>query len=186
MTVRKRNFRCSLSLQADNPTMIRENTIPDRICEAVRLQAAFGLGLMQDSRVHTLLNKLDHDIEATQTAMVEAGIAEECADCAVNSQGTCCGVRTGHKCSITIMLINLLLGRTLPSEPADAEHCHFLTKSGCALRARHVICVNFVCQRLKEAIAHRQLCHVQEIAGREMDALFVLEELIREKIGLRS
>ncbi len=122
-------------------------------------------------------------IGATQTAMVNAGMVRECADCAVNSQGSCCGVRTGYKQGIVLLLINLLLGKSLPSVTADEHLCHFLTTHGCALRARDVICVNFICQRLKDVIPHNILCNVQEIAGREIDALFALEECIKKNIG---
>lgn len=138
---------------------------------------------MQDREIHSLLGELDRHIEATQNAMVSAGIVKECADCATSGKGLCCGVRTGYMCSSTILLINLLLGKTPPSAPADANFCHFLTKNGCALRARHVICVNFFCPRLKDVIPHELLRNVQEISGREIDTLFVLEERIKKKIG---
>jgi len=141
---------------------------------------------MQDREVCALLGKLDLHIEATQGAMVGAGIVKECADCAVNGEGTCCGVRTGYKYGSILLLINLLLGRTLPPKPADTQFCHFLTKQGCALRARHVICVNFTCQRLRDALPHNSLCSVQDIAGGEIDTLFVLEECIKKKIDLAT
>jgi len=118
--------------------------------------------------------------------MVKAGIVKECADCAMNGEGTCCGVRTGYNCGSVLLLINLLLGRTLPPVPADIYLCHFLTKQGCALRARHVICVNFVCQRLRDVLQHNSLCNVQDIAGGEINTLFVLEESIKKKIGVAT
>ncbi len=138
---------------------------------------------MQDREVCSLLGELDRHIETTQKAMVDAGIVKECADCAINGEGTCCGVRTGYKCGSVLLLINLLLGRTLPSVPADSHLCHFLAKHGCALRARHVICVNFLCQRLRDVFPHNILCNMQEIAGCELDTLFVLEECIKKRIG---
>jgi hypothetical protein len=141
---------------------------------------------MQDCEVYTLLGELDLHIEATQSAMVKAGIVKECADCAVNGEGTCCGVRTGYKYGSVLLLINLLLGGTLPSAPTDIHVCHFLTKQGCALRARHVICVNFVCQRLRDVIPHNLLCNVQAIASGEIDTLFCLEECIKKKIGVAT
>ncbi|MEW6584378.1 MAG: hypothetical protein AB1442_02075 [Nitrospirota bacterium] len=141
---------------------------------------------MQDRQVCALLGGLDLHIEATQSAMVRAGIVKECADCAVNGEGTCCGVRTGYKCGSVLLLINLLLGRNLPPAPADTHLCHFLTKQGCALRARHVICVNFTCQRLRDVLPHNSLCNVQDIAGSEIDTLFVLEDCIKKKIGVAT
>ena len=163
-----------------------EKTIADQIRTAIRLWKFCEQSLMQDRQVCALVKGLDLDIEATQSAMVRAGIVNECSDCAISGQGTCCGVRAGYKCDSILLLINLLLGRNLPSVPADAHLCHFLTKQGCALRARHVICINFVCQRLRDVIPHNLLCRVQEIAGRDIDALFVLEECIKNKIGVET
>ena len=141
---------------------------------------------MQDGEVYALLGRLDLHIEATQNAMVRTGIGKECADCAGEGEGTCCGVRTGYKYGGILLLINLLLGKTLPTEPADINLCHFLTKQGCSLRARHVICVNFVCQRLRDVIPHTVLCNVQAIAAREIDTLFVLEECIKKKMVINT
>ena len=141
---------------------------------------------MRDREVRELLAGLDLQIGATQRAMVRTGIVRECADCAVNGGGTCCGVRTGHKCGNILLLVNLLLGRILPLEQADVHLCHFLTKQGCALRARHVICVNFVCRRLTDVLSHDSLCDVQRIAGGEIDTLFTLEECIKKKIGVAA
>jgi hypothetical protein len=79
-------------------------------------------------------------------------------------------------------LINLLLEESLPAEPQNPNLCYFLTKEGCILRARHVICVNFLCQRLRENIQHDRLVRLQEIAGEEIHSLFILEECIKKKI----
>jgi hypothetical protein len=163
-----------------------ERTIADQICTALHLRELCGQSLMRDREVCALLGGLDLHIEATQSAMIKAGIVKECAGCAVNGEGTCCGVRTGYKYGSVLLLINLLLGRTLPPAPADIHLCHFLTKQGCALRARHVICVNFVCQRLRDVLPHNSLCNVQDIVGGEIDTLFVLEECIKKKIGVAT
>jgi hypothetical protein len=169
-----------------NSVICDERTIADQIRIALHLQELYGQLLMQDREICALLGGLDLHIEATQGAMLKAGIVKECTDCAVNGEGTCCGVRTGHKCGSVLLLINLLLGRTLSPAPVDIHLCHFLTKQGCALRARHVICVNFVCQRLRDVLPHSSLCNVQDIAGGEIDTLFVLEECIKKKIGVAT
>jgi len=161
-----------------------KRTIADQIGIALDLQKEFGQSLMQDREICTLLDRLDLQVEATQSAMVAAGIVKECGDCTINGKGTCCGVRTGYKYDSVLLLINLLLSRTLPPVPADINLCHFLTKRGCALKARHVICVNFVCQRLRDILPHSTLCNLQDIAGREIDTLFVLEECIKKQIGV--
>jgi hypothetical protein len=131
-----------------------------------------------------MLSELDRNIETTQQEIELAGVVKECADCAVNGNGTCCGVRTGYKCDSILLLINLMLGRSLLFEPTSRHLCHFLTGNGCSLRARHIICVNYVCQRLRRNIPHDILIQLQAIAGNEMDSLFKLEEYIKTKILL--
>jgi len=116
--------------------------------------------------------------------MKSTGVFEECADCAANGNGTCCGVRTGYKCDSILLLINLMLGKTFLFEPQYRHLCHFLTYNGCSLRARHIICVNYVCQRLRKNIPHDTLIQLQAIAGNEMDSLFKLEEYTKNKIAL--
>ena len=169
-----------------NTVISDERTIADQIRIALYLQETCGQSLMQDREVCALLGGVNLHIESTQNAMASTGIVEECADCAVNGEGTCCGVRTGYKYGSVLLLINLLLGRTLPPASTDTHLCHFLTKQGCALRARHVICVNFVCLRLRDILPHNLLCNVQDIAGGEINALFVLEECIKKKIGVAT
>jgi hypothetical protein len=130
-----------------------------------------------------LLSRLDQNIEATQKEMEAIGMVKECADCAVNGDGTCCGVRYGYKYDRILLLINLLLGKSLVNNTQDPRLCYFLTEQGCALRARHVICVNFLCQRLRKNIPQEKLIHLQDIAGEELNTLFTLEEYIKKKIA---
>jgi hypothetical protein len=158
-------------------------TVADRIASALLLQKIFGRSLMEDEKLKSLLSRLDQDIEATQRGMLSTGVMMECADCAVNGEGTCCGKHTGHKCDGVLLLINLLLGRSLPARPYYHDLCYFLTEEGCSLRARHIICVNYVCRRLRKNIPHNILIRLQEIAGPEMDTLFIVEEHIKKKLG---
>jgi hypothetical protein len=140
--------------------------------------------LLQDEYFQNLLLKLDQNIEATKNEMVAIGVVRECADCAVNGDGTCCGVRYGYKYDRILLLINLLLGKTFVNKARDPRLCYFLTEQGCALRARHVICVNYICQRIRENIQHEKLVRLQEIAGEELNTLFILEEYIKKKIAI--
>lgn len=163
-----------------------ESDVVRSITSAHTLHKTFGYGLIQDNKIRNLLCRLDQDIEATQKEMASTGVVRECTDCAVNGEGTCCGMHTGRKCDSILLLINLLLGKSLPLVALDPELCHFLTKHGCVLRARHVICVNFVCLRLRTNIPHKNLTGLQEIAGKELDTLFVLEEYIKKMIGTKK
>jgi hypothetical protein len=165
--------------------MIDTNT--DKVAHVImlanRLFKIFGHALLQDEKVRTLLAQLDQQIEDTQKALVTGGIVRECADCAVNGDGTCCGKRTGYKYDSVLLLVNLLLGISLPVQQQDPDSCYFLTREGCILRARHVICVNFVCPRLSRNIQLEILIQLQNTAGEELKTLFLLEEYIKKKIG---
>lgn len=161
---------------------MNKGNINQQIVLAHHLYEVFGQSLFQDEKCQTLLLQLDQNIDTTQKEMVIIGLVKECADCAVNGDGTCCGKRTGYKHDSILLLINLLLGKSLPTKSQDPHLCYFLTKEGCVLRARHVICVNFLCQRLCKAIQHDRLVRLQEIAGKELQTLFILEEYIKKKI----
>lgn len=163
--------------------MIDTNAVEHEIVLANHLHKFFGHVLLPDEKLRTLLMQLDQNIEATQNQMVAAGIVKECADCAVNGDGTCCGKRTGFKYDSIILLINLLLGKTIPLKSQDPHACYFLKQEGCVLRARHVICVNFLCPRLSKNIQQKMLIQVQGVAGQELDTLFLVEEYIKKKIG---
>jgi hypothetical protein len=163
--------------------MMDKNNVAHEVRLAYHLYKIFSHTLLQDEKLRTLLGQLDQNIEATQKEMGAAGIVKECADCAVNGDGTCCGKRTGYKYDSIILLVNLLLGKTIPLQSQNPLACYFLTQEGCILRARHVICVNFVCPRLRKNITQEMLIHVQNVAGKELDTLFLVEEYIKKKIG---
>jgi len=165
--------------------MIDKNTnlVAYEVMVANHLYEIFGHSLFEDKTIRILLNQLDQHIEATQQALGAGGIARECADCAINDEGTCCGKRTGYKYDSILLLINLLLGRSLPVQSQDPDSCYFLTREGCSLRARHVICVNFLCPRLQKNIRQEILIQLQKTAGEELNTLFILEEYIKKKIS---
>ena len=157
----------------------KENGVSVKIALAHSVYKTHGLDMLNDRPLSEMLIELDHNIEATQKEMATTGIVDECADCAIQGEGTCCSERTGHKSDVTLLLINLLLGRSLPDKTQSADLCYFLTSSGCALRARPILCVNFVCSRLREKIPHKVMVHVQQTAGHELDVLFRIESYIK-------
>jgi hypothetical protein len=163
--------------------MIDTDYVVREVQLAYHLHKIFSHALLQDEKARALLVQLDQNIEATQKEMVAVGIVRECTDCAVNGDGTCCGKRTGYKYDGIILLVNLLLGKTIPLQSQDPRACYFLTQEGCVLRARHVICVNFLCPRLSKNIQQKMLIQVQDVAGQELDTLFHVEEYIKKKIG---
>ncbi len=162
------------------------NYIENLITSSYNLRVSYGVSLLQDSEMHTLLQRLNKTIAATINKMELVGVVKECADCAVHGEGTCCGTRTVYKCNSILILLNLLLSVSPVTQTRHPHLCPFLTEQGCSLRARPVICVNFICQRLCRNITHENLVRLQEVAGEEIDALFAAEEHVKKKIASLS
>ncbi len=152
------------------------------IDKAYELHQLFGQALIQDNELNTLLKRLNQNIMATKNQLILTGVVKECADCAVHGEGTCCSNRTGYKCDSILILLNLLLGNPPVIQTEHSHLCPFLSEQGCSLIARPVICVNFICQRLRKNIPHVSLVLLQNTAGEEIDTLFTIEEHIKNKI----
>lgn len=158
-----------------------KGSIDYKIALAYHLQANLGQALLQDKEIQGQLIQLNQNIEATWNEMVSIGVVRECRDCAVK-EGSCCGTDMENKYDEVLLLINLLLGRILPSQAYDTNSCYFLGENGCLLRAREVICVNYLCQRISRSIQKEKLIHLQKIAGDELKTLFMLEQYIKKRL----
>ena len=168
-----------------NLVMHFKGSIDYKIALAYQLQTNFGHDLLQDKETRGQLLQLDQNIEATWNEMVSNGVVRECSDCAVK-EGSCCGAGMENSYDEVLLLINLLIGRTLPSQAYDTTSCYLLGENGCLLRAREVICVNYLCQRISRSIQKEKLIHLQKIAGEELNTLFMLEEDIKKGLKGRS
>lgn len=154
----------------------------EKISLAYFLQDNYGQVLLQDKMIRELLVQLDSNIEITWKTMESIGIVRECTDCELNGGGSCCGSGMEVRYDKIILLINLMLGKTLPEQAHSTNSCYFLSERGCTLRARQIICVDYLCQRIYKSIEHEKLVHLQTIAGEELSTLFVLQEYIKKKI----
>jgi hypothetical protein len=68
------------------------------------------------------------------------------------------------------------------AEAYDATSCYLLGENGCLLRAREVICVNYLCDRIYRNVEKEKLIHLQRTAGNELNSLFQLEEYIKKRL----
>ncbi|MBO8181520.1 MAG: hypothetical protein H0Z28_01855 [Archaeoglobus sp.] len=130
-----------------------------------------------DDKIEKLLSQLDQAIDESRKIMEGVGVTKACREC---GDVSCCGKGIEEKYEVTTLLINLLLGVEI--QKGDAEGCYFLTKSGCSLKVREVLCVNYLCDKIRRSLSHDDLVAVQETCGKELDILFSLSELIKRKI----
>jgi len=158
-----------------------KSSIDYKIELACHFQTNFGQELLQDKDIRSQLLELDQNIESTWKEMASIGVVRECRNCS-EKEGSCCGTGMENSYDEVLLLINLLLGRTLPNQARDSNSCYFLGENGCLLRAREVICVNYLCQQIWRNIEKEKLIHLQRIAGNELKTLFILEEDIKKKL----
>ena len=146
-----------------------------------RYQEAMG-ALLGDEEISPLLDKLKKAIHASHREMAEVGVVDECRDCEEREGGSCCGAGLENRYDVSLLLTNLLLGVKLPKQGHEPSSCFFLGAQGCVLRARHVICVNYLCKKISDHIDAKRIAALRAKEGVELELLFHLQEEIKKKI----
>ena len=131
--------------------------------------------------INNLLEKLREKIDITRKALFKSGIFAICKHCDEEG-GSCCGAGIENRYDVVLLLINLLLGVSLPEKRFESKSCFFLNKNGCTLAARHDLCVNYLCSKIKESLTLDEIIKVQTLAGDELDTLFLVHETIKKFI----
>jgi hypothetical protein len=145
--------------------------------------------LEQDLRGHETfaedLRALRRAVTSSRDHMARLGIADACRACEEKEGGSCCGAGIERHYSASFILLNLLLCAEIPETRQDPAGCFFLCESGCGLLARHVLCVNFLCQKITARISPQQLAALREKEGVELGLVFCLHETLRKKLNAR-
>jgi hypothetical protein len=139
--------------------------------------------LLGDPEVSSLLERLHRAIRDSRCKMAELGIGGLCKACEEEEGGSCCGAGLEKHFSGTLLLINFLLGVNIPTRRMDPASCFFLSRNGCRLLARHVICVNYLCAKITARIPAFEIACLRELEGAELDLLFVLHERVKTMVG---
>jgi hypothetical protein len=160
--------------------------ISKKIEWALEIFRLYGDGLMADKPIRSLLENYRLAIHETWMCMETSGVVAECTDCAVNDGGSCCGNGIEDRFDTVLLLINRLMGCTLPESRYDATGCWFLGEKGCRIVSRHVICINYVCRRLESRIDTEALRGLQQRIVRESDASFAAEEAVKRWLRKRG
>ena len=159
--------------------------ISKKIAIATDLYGRWRDALSTDPGIAAQLRELSTRVEASGASCIRSGVAETCRLCEREEGGSCCGAGIEDRYTPELLLINLMLGVSLPESRHSAKSCHFLGECGCLLTARDIICVNYLCGRLKRTIPPEELQALQETNGSEMDLLFLLHNRIRNFIRQR-
>lgn len=153
--------------------------IESKIAWARALNDRFGERLLHDIRVSAQIEILKATTQASGKEMTRSGVREMCRRCEMEDGGSCCGAGLENRYDGWLLLINVLLGVTLPHTRWRDEACFFLGKKGCRLTARHVICINYVCKKITDAFPPSRLDTLRKREGEEIQTLFLLNERIK-------
>jgi hypothetical protein len=130
-----------------------------------------------------LLDRLDENIKASNKVMMELGIIKVCTRCDEEEGGSCCGRGMENKFHPVLLIINLLLGVELPKKHNRLDSCYFLSEKGCTLKARLVLCVDFLCPGIMHTLTHNQIIVLQNIYGDELVTCFLIENKIKQLLS---
>jgi hypothetical protein len=135
--------------------------------------------LLEDQRLAELLEALKNAVHRSRESMLCTGIVELCRDCEEREGGSCCGAGLEKHYSAMLLLINRLLGVTLPRKREEPSSCFFLSSTGCSLVARHVLCINYVCNKITSRTKPERLSSLREAEGEEILLLFQVNEKLK-------
>jgi hypothetical protein len=138
--------------------------------------------LLADTNLVDLLEALKNAIPRSRENMLRTGIVDLCRHCEEKEGGSCCGAGLENHFSGILLLMNLLLGVTLPQEREEPSSCFFLSPTGCRLLARHVLCINYVCNKITSRINSDQLASLREAEGAEILLLFQVNEKLKKLV----
>ena len=158
------------------------STIDKKLEQAHYLFEKWGDRLKSDPHIWKLMEQLNEDIEATWKAMFELGVVDTCKYCDEEEGGSCCGAGIDNKYDSILLLMNLLLGVSLPEEREEERSCFFLGERGCKLKVRLVLCVDYLCPKLQKKLPLDHLIKLQHISGDELLNGFIAYDAIKTRV----
>ncbi len=154
-------------------------SIEDKIKMARHMYDSWSEQWKREPHIHELIEKLEGCLENSREAMLELGIVETCKHCDEEEGGSCCGAGLENKFDTFLLLMNLLLGVSLPEGHRRPDSCYLLTDKGCMLKVRLVLCVDFLCPKILNTLSRGDLIRLQQVSGDELTIGFMLYDAIK-------
>jgi hypothetical protein len=167
-------------LKSGNALEVDAPAIRSKIETARGLFLKWGREIPEDPHLRLKIERVREKSAASRTEMLRSGISDACRRCDEEDGGSCCGAGIEDRYSPTLLLMNLVLGGTLPSERRFEKSCFFLGERGCTLTARDTLCLNYICLPAQKKIPLDDLVTLQNTVGEEIDALFALQEALKK------
>ena len=167
------------------PLEHRNFEITDKLVLAHDLFKKAGKKLKTDPSIGRLLLDTVAKVRLSGDLMYKLGINELCRKCDEEEGGSCCAAGIENRYDAILLLLNLLADVELPVSRFNKKSCYFLGPSGCVLKIRHTLCVNFLCPKIEEKLSIEHLVKLQAVLGDEMDSTFLLYEAVKKLLQNR-
>ncbi|MCD6261564.1 MAG: hypothetical protein J7J52_00885 [Deltaproteobacteria bacterium] len=154
--------------------------IEEKIAWAEKTYLRLHRTFSEDKRISELTDRLKKAISLSRERMCVSGIVDICRKCEYEEGGSCCGKGIENRYDRWLLIINLILGIKLPHVREIDNSCFFLGRTGCRLAARHVICINYVCEKIERHVPSACLNSLKEAEGEEIETLFFLHERLMQ------
>ncbi|HYA02839.1 MAG TPA: hypothetical protein VEI04_06970 [Syntrophobacteria bacterium] len=154
----------------------------EKVQAAHALFARWGKGLHQNPRIRALLERLQREVETSWKTMADLEVVAACKRCDEEEGKSCCGRGFENKFDHYLLLMNLLLEVSLPEHRMRPDDCYFLTRTGCCLKVRLFLCVDFLCPVILSRLSHEALVRLQTVSGNELTAGFHAYDAIKRAI----
>ncbi len=156
--------------------------IAEQIQKAKELYTRYASDIMLDKKCSSQLEELNTAIEDSWELMKELGVIEICSACAQEKTGGCChfGIETCY--TDMIILMNMLLGVTVPEQRKLENNCLFVGEHGCRLKARFKTCIHHLCPEIINSLNEYDLFRLRALNSYEIKVVSQAESSIRDFI----
>ena len=155
--------------------------IKERIRRVKRVYEKIKDEVLGDSYVRGVIKELKEKIAERRDLMIRSGMSDICRRCEKEEGGSCCGRGIEEKFDEALLFINAILGCDIPEFREEERSCLFLGKDGCKLLVPHVICINYICEKIERGVRKEDLSKLREIEGDFINLTFKLHEYIVKK-----
>ncbi len=163
---------------------------PDHRNFKIRDKLALARNLFEKTADHIKSNELISNLlsdvikreQVSRKLMRALGVNELCRECDQEEGGSCCGAGIENRYDAILLFSNLLAHVHLPESRFNGKSCYFLGPTGCVLKIRHTLCVNFLCHKIEDELSIEELVRLQTVLGEEIDSTFLLYEAVKKFI----
>jgi hypothetical protein len=152
--------------------------LASKIQEAHRLFRCHGQSLLENPEVSAGIRELNRLDDALQGVMRVMGMDEECAECGRELEGGCCSDEMAGETYALLLLIVLLAGGEVCEQTREGLGCRFLGSSGCRLKFKPFICINYRCRKMVAGHAPEDCAALEHATSALLNQIVAVEELL--------